>query len=301
MRVLITGGAGFVGSNLAEELVNEYELVILDNFHTGSMDNLRKIESQIKVIDAPCSQIMTLGLPRVDYIFHIGIPSSTPMYKENHNLVGESINEAISVFEFAKKENVKKVVFASSSSIYNELPMPSKEDMEPKVTDYYTEARISIERLAKLYHVLYGIESVGLRFFSIYGFHEEAKGEYANVVSQFLWQMRRDEAPVLFGDGEQTRDYIFIKDVIRACRAAMNSDLRNDLINVGTGKSHSFNEVVALLNKLLGKNINPEYIENPIKNYVFHTLADTTKMRSLLSLTPTYNLADGIAELLKEE
>ena len=265
------------------------------------MENLEQIRNQIEIINAPCRQILTLGLPQVDFIFHFGIPSSSPMYQEDPNLVGESINEAISVFEFARREKVEKVVFTSSSSIYNGLPLPFKEDIEPKVTDYYTEARIYIERLARLYHVRYGVKSVALRLFSVYGFREKAKGKYANVVSQFLWQMRKDEVPVIFGDGEQTRDFTFIRDVVRVCRAVINTDMECEVINVGTGKSHSFNEGVALLNRLLGKNIKPKYVENPLRNYVRHTLADTTKMRSSLNLSLTYSLEEGVKEILKGE
>lgn len=301
MRILVTGGAGFIGSNLVEELAGEHEVIVLDNFHTGSMENLRNVQDKVEIVRASCCEILNLKLPSPDIIFHFGIPSSSPMYKENPRLVGEAINDAICIFEFARQNGCKKVIFASTSSIYNGLPLPFREDMQPKVTDYYTEARIAIERIAKLYYELHDVKSIGLRFFSIYGFHERAKGKYANVVTQFLWDMKEDRQPLIFGDGNQTRDFTFVKDVVQICKLAMDSDLNCEIINVGTGKSHSFNEVVDILNKLLGKDIKPKYVENPIKNYVWHTLADPTKMQTLLGFTPRYSLEEGIKELLKEE
>ena len=301
MRILVTGGAGFIGSNLVEELAGKHEVIVLDNFHTGSMENLRNVQDKVEIVRASCCEILNLKLPSPDIIFHFGIPSSSPMYKENPRLVGEAINDAICIFEFARQNGCKKVIFASTSSIYNGLPLPFREDMQPKVTDYYTEARIAIERIAKLYYELHDVKSIGLRFFSIYGFHERAKGKYANIVTQFLWDMKEGRQPLIFGDGNQTRDFTFVKDVVQICKLAMDSDLNCEIINVGTGKSHSFNEVVDILNKLLGKDIKPKYVENPIKNYVWHTLADPTKMQTLLGFTPRYSLEEGIKELLKEE
>ena len=210
-------------------------------------------------------------------------------------LVGSAINDAISVFELAKNSGAK-VVFASSSSLYNGLPTPNREDMNVMVTDYYTEARLGIERVAELYHQLYEIDLVGLRFFSVYGPNERAKGIYANIVSQFLWEMRDGRIPVIYGDGEQTRDFTFVSDVVRACILAMEKDV-SGVFNVDTGVSHSFNDVVVALNGVLGTDIEPRYIENPVKNYVAHTLADLTKVKAALGFSSEYSLEDGIREI----
>ena len=210
-------------------------------------------------------------------------------------LVGSAINDAISVFEFAKKMDAK-VVFASSSSLYNGLPTPNREDMDVMVADYYAEARLGIERIAELYHKLYGINVVGLRFFSVYGPHERAKGIYANIVSQFLWEMQDGKTPVIYGDGEQTRDFTFVGDVVRACILAMKKDV-SGAFNVGTGVSHSFNDVVVTLNDILGTDIEPQHINNPVKNYVAHTLADLTKVKAALGFRSEYSLEEGIREI----
>jgi len=296
MNVVVTGGAGFIGSNLVSGLIKEHAVTVLDNLHTGSDDNLKDVRSEITFINDSSGNIGNrLSNSDIDTIFHLGIPSSSPMYKENPMLVGSAINDAISVFEFAKKTGAK-VVFASSSSLYNGLPTPNREDMDVMVADYYAEARLGIERIAELYHQLYGIDVVGLRFFSVYGPHERAKGIYANIVSQFLWEMQDGRTPVIYGDGEQTRDFTFVGDVVRACILAMEKDV-SGVFNVGTGVSHSFNDVVVTLNGVLGTDIEPQHIDNPVENYVAHTLADLTKVKAALGFRSEYSLEDGIREI----
>ena len=166
------------------------------------------------------------------------------------------------------------------------------------VTDFYTECRYAIERLAKLYNLLFGVKSVGLRFFSIYGPKEKFKGQYANIVSQFLWAMQKDESPIIFGDGTQTRDFTHVYDVVNALLLAWKKDFECEIFNVGTGVAYNFNEVVDLLNKILRKNIKPIYKPNPIKNYVYHTLADTTKAERMLGFKAKISLEEGLRSLL---
>ena len=295
MKVVVTGGCGFIGSNLVERLVKEgHSVVVFDNLHTGSLKNIEGLN--VEFFNEPYSKLDEL-VPEAEVIFHLGIPSSSPMYKKNPKLVGKAINDAIEVLEYAKKIGCK-VVYASSSSIYNGNPVPYREDMPVYVTDYYTECRYAIERLAKLYHSLFGVKSVGLRFFSVYGPKEEFKKQYANIVSQFLWAMRRDEQPVIFGDGTQTRDFTHVYDVVDALLLAWKKDFECEIFNVGTGVAHSFNEVVEILNRILGKNIKPIYRPNPIKNYVYHTLADTTKAEKLLGFKAKISLEEGLRSIL---
>lgn len=295
MKALVTGGAGFIGSNLVESLVDNCEVTVLDNFHTGSKDNLATVSKDITVIKGSCNDCLTLCL-KPDIIFHLGIPSSSPMYRKNPLLVGEAINGMLNIMELARQADSQKVVFASSSSLYSGLTPPHREDMEIKVTDYYTEARLAIERIAELYQTLYGIDYAALRFFSVYGPHEEAKRQYANMVSQFLWEMRAGKAPVIFGNGMQTRDFIYVKDLVDGILLA--SKKGSGIFNLGTGKAHSFNEVVEVLNDKLGTKIKPTYKDNQISNYVMHTLADTSKI-SALGFNPQYSLEKGVELLVR--
>lgn len=295
MSILVTGGAGFIGSNLVEALLADgEEVVVLDNMHTGSPANLAGVKGSLKLIRASCNDLQGLDL-HPERIYHLGIPSSSPMYKANPYLAGEALSGFISVLELARKTQAR-LVYASSSSLYSGLVPPHREEMAIAVTDYYTEARLAMERMAELYHRLYGLGSVGLRFFSVYGPREESKKQYANMVSQFLWQMRRCEEPVVYGDGNQTRDFIHVQDIVRALCLAMKSDYHG-ILNAGTGKAYSFNDVIRLINGELKTDIKQKYTENPIKNYVRDTLADTSKCRQTLGFKAELSLEEGISQL----
>ena len=297
MRFIVTGGCGFIGSTLVESLIGEnHTVVIFDDLSTGNKDNIAGLD--IEFINGPYGRMSELA-PDMDAIFHLGIPSSSPMYKSNPILVGEAINDSIEIFEYAKT-NSCKVVFASSSSVYNGNRVPYREDMPVLVTDYYTECRYAIERLAKLYNVLYDVESVGIRFFSVYGPKEKYKKQYANMISQFLWSMERNEPPIIFGDGSQTRDFIHVIDIVEALTLAMKKDFRFEIFNAGTGTAFSFNDIVNLLNRFLGKKIKPIYKPNPIKNYVQDTLAETTKSAEVLGFRAKVGLEEGIESLIRE-
>jgi UDP-glucose 4-epimerase len=219
------------------------------------------------------------------------------MYKQNPLLVGKAITEFLTIMELAKRENCR-LVFASTSSIYNGNPIPWKEDMPIHVTDFYSEARHYMERLARFYHDVHGTRSIGLRFFSVYGPREEAKKNYANLVTQFAWDMKKGEQPVIYGDGEQRRDFTFVEDVVAALRLSMNSKISLGVYNVGTGQSYSLNELIDMLNKVIGTELRPKYIVNQIKNYVQDTLADTEKAETELGFKARYSLEEGMKKYL---
>jgi UDP-glucose 4-epimerase len=154
-----------------------------------------------------------------------------------------------------------------------------------------------MERMAELYKRLFDVSSSGMRFFSVYGPKETAKKQYANMVTQFLWEMREGKTPLIYGDGSQTRDFTYVKDVTRALQRAMKSDYHG-ILNVGTGKAYSFNDVIAILNKKLGLSVKPQYKENPIKNYVMYTLADTSKAEKEIGFEAKYNLEEGLCNII---
>lgn len=296
MSFIVTGGAGFIGSNIVETLVkNDEKVTVVDNLHTGSLDNMKGVKDKIDVVVGGMEKLTDMKPGSVDGIFHFGIPSSSPMYKDNHTLTGDAINDMIRVLDFARK-NDSKIVFASSSSVYSGLEPPHREDMDILVSDYYTEARLCMERLAELYYQLHGVNTIALRLFSVYGPHEENKGVFANLISQFMWSMKRDEQPVIYGDGSQKRDFTYVRGIVEAAMLAMKSDIKNDIFNVGTGKCYDLNDVVDILNKLLGTSIKPKYIENPIKNYVQTTHADTTKAENVLK----FRFRKSIDECIRE-
>lgn len=297
-EIIVTGGAGFIGSNLVEALAKKNKVTVIDNMHTGSEANLRhalKLKN-VKLIKKDVKEIGDLDV-KADVIFHLGMYSSTPMYRDDNYKVGGVVAGAISVFRYAVK-NSSHVVFASSSSIYNGHKPPHREDMKPLVTDFYTEGRIYVERLAELYSRLYGINAIGLRLFSVYGPHEESKGSYANLVSQFIWAVREGRQPVIYGNGNQSRDFTYVDDVVEAfkCGASVKGF---GIFNVGTGKSYTLNELIVILGRHFGKKIVAEKVENKMKNYVMHTNADTSKARKILGFKAECSLDQGINKLFQ--
>ena len=301
-KILVTGGAGFIGSNLVKHLLKRGdEVLVVDDLSTGSLDNLRGIEGKVEFIKASSGDCLGFDQAKnLDGIFHLGMPSSSPLYKENHNLVGKAINDFIAILDLAKRENCK-LVYASTSSVYNGNPIPFKDDMAVFPKDFYSEARYFMERIAKLYFDLWQVKSIGLRFLSVYGPGEESKKNLANMVSQIFWWMRDDKQPILYGNGEQTRDFVYVKDAVLALCLSMDSKIEQDIFNVGTGESHSLNEVTEIVNNVLRKNIKPAYLDNPVQNYVDLHLGDPTKAKNILGFQAQYSLTQGIKELFKHE
>lgn len=284
----VTGGAGFIGSHLVEKLLSEgREVAIVDNFHSGCSNNVNR---KAKLIVANSGELRG----EFETIFHLGIYSSSPMYRGNRLLVSKAMEDFLKLMELATKTDAK-VVFASTSSLYNGNPIPFRESMKIIPTDFYTEARYWMERIAEVYHKLYGTKVVALRLFSVYGDREECKGKYANLVSQFIWKMLKGESPVIYGNGSQTRDFIHVEDVAEAFKILSKSDF--GVYNVGTGKNYSLNQLVSMINSALGTEIKPVYVKNPIKNYVMDTLASTKKAEKL-GFKTKISLKEGIERVI---
>ncbi len=297
LRAAVTGGAGFIGSNLVARLiVDGNDVVIIDNFSTGSKEIASILrERGATLMEGPSSLIS--DLTPVDAVFHLGMPSSSPMYKRDPSLLSNVIRDSIAVFEYARRTGAR-IVYASTSSLYNGNEPPFSEDMQIFPTDFYTEGRYWLERLAKVYYDLYGVKSIGLRLFSVYGPNERAKGKFANIISQMIWASLERRPFVIYGDGSQTRDFIFVSDVVEAFLLAYNSDIEYGIYNVGTGKETSFNELVELIREA-GLNLNVIYEENPIKNYVYRTLANTSKAEEELRFRYKIELADGLRRIVE--
>ncbi len=297
MRAVVTGGAGFIGSNLTAKLLKDgAEVVVIDNFMTGSREVANLLRDRgATLLEGTSSSIRELT--PVDVVFHLGIPSSSPMYRENPSLLSLAVEDAIAIFEYAR-ESGAKVVYASTSSLYNGNEPPFTEDMPVFPTDFYTEGRYWIERLAKVYHELHGVESVGLRLFSVYGPNERPKGSFANVASQMVWAALEGRPFVIYGDGRQTRDFIYVTDVVEAFLLAWERGGGCEVYNVGTGRETSFNELAELIRKL-GLDLKLDYRENPIKNYVYRTLADTKKVERDLGFKYEVELEEGLRKIIE--
>jgi len=297
-EILVTGGAGFIGSNLVIRLAKENHVYVLDDLQTGSLRNLSSVYGDIDFVKDRVANVSDYCFDP-DYIFHIGLYSSSPMYKDNPLLVGELVKDMVSVLELAKRKK-STVVYASTSSIYNGVKPPHREDVIPFVTDFYTEARYATERISELYSKLYGINVSAMRFFSVYGYNERSKKKFANLVSQFMWDMHEGKQPVIYGDGEQKRDFVFVDDVVDALINAAVYNSGFNVYNVGTGKNYSLNDLVRKLNEHMHTDIRTKYVENPMaKTYVHETLADTKKSEEKIKFKAKISLDEGIDKLIK--
>ena len=299
-NIIVTGGAGFIGSNLVEALAKKNNICVIDNLHTGSKSNLSKAfkSGNVTFRKASAGSISEVGF-NADIVYHLGMYSASPMYRKDPRLLGKVTSEMINVLEYIKEHEIP-LVFASTSSIYNGIKPPHRESAQYSITDYYTEGRIFCERASELYNKLYGCNIAAMRFFSVYGYHEEAKKGYANLVTQFMWAMQKNKSPVIYGDGMQKRDFIFVDDVVDALLRASKT-MGFEVFNVGTGNSYTLNSLVSILNRKMGKRIRPSYVKMPVKNYVKETLADTSKAKKMLKFKANIDLEHGISLLLNRK
>lgn len=302
-RILVTGGAGFIGSNFCNAHSKNYDVVALDNLLLGDPEHLSP-DVQFKEGDA-ADRTTLESLGQFDCIVHFAGTSSAPMFHKNIvDAYRNSILSYLDVLEYASRTGVKKVLYASTSSLYGNTPPPLTEDQPPIPTNHYSVTKIAMEHISACYHRTHPeLDIVGFRFMSVYGPHEEHKGIYANLISQFVWAMLRGEPPIIYGDGSQTRDFTNVRDVVQGITLAMETErgLGNDIFNIGTGSSVTVRELVHIINTILSTDIKPHFIENPVKeNYVLSQQADITKIRSALGYAPSVSLEEGIRHLVEE-
>lgn len=296
-KVLITGAAGFIGINLLKRFVHlDAKVVAMDNFSTGKpIEALSKLPIDIINADVSNRKEFEKVPGDIDYVFHFGAPSSIILFnKDPVFALSSTICGLNNAFEFAKKVGAKKVVYPSSGSVYGTAPAPQSERGVTKPTNLYGITKLTCEKIAMWNFDL--VPSVGLRIFAGFGPGEEHKGDYASVVTIFLNCMLKNERPVIFGDGTQNRDFVYIDDVVDAIISSAERPISNNVINVGTGRNLKFNDVVQIINSLLGKRIEPVYVPKPEK-YFDYTLAETSFMHDQLGVTARSS-EEGIKEYL---
>jgi UDP-glucose 4-epimerase len=299
-RVLVTGGAGFIGSNLANHLAEDNDVVVVDDGYLGTPENLDD------AVEFHEQSVLDDDLPTdVDVLFHLAALSSYAMHEDDPTR-GARVNVEgfVNTVDQARADGCDTVVYASTSSIYGSQTDPSPEGMPVSVNTGYEASKLARERYAEYFHNHYDLSMAGMRFFSVYqgyGGAEAHKGEYANVIAQFADDMASGEAPVLYGDGRQTRDFTHVTDIVRGLERAADHELTG-VYNLGTGEAYDFNTVVDMLNDELGTDIDPEYVENPIPDsvYVHDTCADTSKMREETGWEPEINFEAGIRRVCSQ-
>jgi len=273
----------------------------------GKYDNLPNKHLDIEMFNGDITNEEALRFFKrygFDYIIHLAAFSSAPMFYENPSIgCRVNIDGFRNVLKLARALN-SKIIYATTSSLYSNASS-FKESAVLFPQTYYEYTKYCNEIEARLFYKKYGLKSVGLRFFSIYGYNEMHKNGYANLISQFLWEMENSKRPVIYGDGTQTRDFTWIGDVCKVIELIMtfgeNGGWFNRILNVGTGKSHSLNQLVDILNTELKTSLAPVYVKNPIKSYVQHTCADVTRLKNELGYVPDTSLRSGIRKLIKRK
>ena len=300
MKLVITGGAGFIGSNIAEELSKEKdnEIIIVDDLSTGKMANIRKF-NQSTNINFVRGSITDLNLLKgvfkgVDYVFHqAAIPSVPRSIKDPIASNNANINGTLNVLVAAKDCGVKKVVYASSSSVYGDTPkLPKRERMTPNPLSPYAVTKLLGEYYCNVFNDIYGLKTVSLRYFNVYGPRQDPYSDYAAVIPKFINRVSENKPPVIYGDGKQTRDFTFVKDVVSANILAAKSDAEG-VYNIANGNRISINELANMIMALMEKNLTLIH-DAPREGDVKHSLADISEAKKNLGYEPGYSLEEGL-------
>ncbi len=299
-RILITGGAGFIGSNLANELSTDNDVITVDNCYLGTPEHL---SPAVEFVDA---SVLESDLPTdVDVVFHLAALSSYAMHEEQpRHGTRVNVEGFTNVVEQARADGCETVVYASTSSIYGDRTEPSPEDLPVAANTGYEASKLARERYAEYFSNHYGITAAGMRFFSVYqgyGGAEGHKGEYANIIAQFADDIAHGRSPEVYGDGTQTRDFTHVDDIVRGLILAAEAGI-DGTFNLGTGERHTFDTVVELLNDELGTDVEPEYVDNPIPEdvYVHDTCADPSKMKTETGWEPEIGFQEGIKRVCEQ-
>ena len=294
-KILITGIYGFLGKHLAIKLHDNNEIIGINL--PDKSNNLQKELDNITIIEGDVSENSTLEKINsdIDLILHFGSPTSVILFKQDPTrYFNNTINGMKNILEFAKKKSVKKLIYPSSASVYAKNPPPHTENIIPKPSNPYGTAKVECENLARSYNDT--VNSIGLRIFAVYGPGEETKQNLSSVINLFLQDVKNSKNPVIFGDGTQTRDFIYVDDVITAIINSTELP-QQGIINVGSGIPTSFNQVIEKIGNIVEKKINPVYVKKEL-NYVEKLQADTKLMENTLKINPL-SIELGISKFAK--
>ena len=299
---LVTGGAGFIGSHLAEELVRRGQRVrVVDNLITGKRHNLDHLPgADFLEGDLADPEVARRAVDGMNYVLHqAAIPSVPRSVKDPVTSNRANIDASLNVLVAARDAGVRRVVYAGSSSAYGNTPtLPKREDMPANPLSPYALQKLVAEQYCQMFTRLYRLETVTIRYFNVFGPRQDPGSPYSGVISLFSTALLEGRQPVIYGDGEQTRDFTYIANVVdgvlRACEAA---DASGEVINVATGGRVSLNELLRTMNRIVGTNIEAVY-KDPRDGDVRDSQADISKARRLLGYTPLVNLEDGLRRTL---
>lgn len=303
-NVLVTGGAGFIGSHLATRLVElGHRVRILDDFSTGRRANIAHLDGRYELVEADLSGDGTCdeACHGIDYIFHQAAVPSVPKSVDDPQASHDTnINGTFNLLRAAVTHKVRRVVYAASSSTYGDSPESSKhEDIRPQPLSPYAVQKCTGEMYARAFFECYGLESISLRYFNVFGERQDPKSQYAAVIPAFVTAILAGEPPVIYGDGEQTRDFTYIANVVHGNILAMEAEKTcGQSVNIACGQAITVNEAVAAINRILGTSVQPRY-EAPRAGDVRHSCADVRLARDLLGFEPRVSFDEGLSRAIE--
>jgi len=302
-KYLVTGGAGFIGSHLVEALVKRGEGVrVLDNFLTGKRENIAAFLEDIDLIEGDIRDLETCkhAVEGVDFVLHQAALPSVPRSVEDPILTNEiNIRGTLNLLLASRDAGVKKFVFASSSSVYgDDTVLPKKEGMEGTPLSPYAVTKLVGEKYCQVFSRGFDLPTVSLRYFNIFGPRQDPLSQYAAVVPLFITKMIKGESPIINGDGEQSRDFTYVANVVEANMLAIKaSEISGDVINLACGEKTTVNQLFESIRQILHKDVSPIH-EDPRPGDIRHSFADVTKAKKLLKYEPKISLGEGLEETI---
>lgn len=296
---LVTGGGGFIGSNIVQTLLERGERVrVLDNFATGRQQNLAGLANEIELIEGDIRdpQVTARAVAGVDYVLHQAALGSVPRSVQDPITSNDvNVNGTLNMLWAAKQAGVKRFVTASSSSVYGNTPqLPKEEAMSPNPISPYAVSKLACERYTMSFHAVYGLPTVALRYFNVFGPKQDPLSQYAAVIPRFITAIKKGEAPVVYGDGEQSRDFTFIENVVQANLLACTAPAApGQFMNIACGDRYSLNTLLQLLAEIIGKDVRPIY-QAERSGDVKHSLASIERAKKVLGFSPAVNFRDGL-------
>jgi nucleoside-diphosphate-sugar epimerase len=305
MKYLVTGGAGFIGANLVKKLLKQNNYVrVVDNFSTGKKENIKEFLDNLnfEFIEGDISDLMTARkvVKTMDFVLHQAAIPSVPRSIKNPLASNKSnIDATLNILVASRDEKVKKLVYASSSSIYgNSIELPKQESDPINPISPYALTKFVGERYCQLFSELYSLPTICLRYFNVFGPKQDPNSEYSAVIPKFIKAVLRNEPPVIYGDGEQSRDFTFVDNVVEANILAVQSKISGEVINIACGEKTSLNNLLKYINQIIGKNIKPIY-EKSRTGDIKHSLADISKAKNLIEYEPSVRAKEGLKNTIK--
>lgn len=302
---LVTGGAGFIGSHIASALVERGDRVrVLDNFNTGKRGNLDRIAKHVEVIEGDLTDRAAVerAVNGVDVVFHQAALASVPRsVAQPLDTNAACVTGTLNVLDTARQSGVRRVVYAASSSAYGDQPVPVKsERLMPAPISPYAAAKLAGEFYCQAFTATYGLATVALRYFNVFGPRQDPQGAYAAVIPKFIVEMLAGRRPTIFGDGKQSRDFVYVGDVVRAnLLAAESENAVGRVINIASGRQYNLLDVVAAINRALGTQIQPSFAE-PRVGDVRDSLADIRLANELLGYEPSVSFDEGLQRTIED-